>query len=192
MKSSLIALLILLATASFASADIIGWNCNADGDGAITMNNIAWNDATYEMSANGNLHWWPAHLVGDFTTDTELDPTVWVRNTVLNDGEVPPLSWTDFHLNIYMNKTFTIGGTATLPDWTVSNVTQPSFNGTQWIGTVDYLGGTPINVGDWGEFDVQLSFLGSIAYTIEMIPTPEPATLLLAGLGLFLVRRTKQ
>lgn len=182
-------LVLLLAMGALANADIIDWNCGDDGDGAIVMNSVTWDEPTYTMTCNGTQHWWPAHIRGDFTTDTELDPTVWVRNTVLNDAEVFPLIWTDYHINIYLNKEFTILDAATLPDWTVSNITQPSLVGSQWIGTVDYLAGTPINVGDWGEFDVKISFMGSIAYTMELIPTPEPATMLLAGLGLLLVRR---
>ncbi len=186
--STLSACVVLLVLVPLAAADIKGWNCAADGDTALSMNSITWDEPTYTMNCDGRLHWWPAHIVGDFTTDTEEDPIVWVRNTVYNDAEVLPLSWTDFHLNIYMNKPFTITGTATLPDWTVSNVTQPTQLSSPWIGTVDYLGGTAINFGDWGEFDVRLSFLGSIAYTIEMIPTPEPASLLMLALGTLLVR----
>jgi hypothetical protein len=56
---------------------------------------------------------------------------------------------------------------------------------------VDYLGGAAVNFGDWGEFDVQLSFLGSIAYTIEMIPTPEPTTLCMLGLVALGLRRQR-
>jgi hypothetical protein len=189
MRLSLLGGCLALALVPLAAADIIGWNCGADGDGAIVMNSVTWDEPTYTMACNGTQHWWPAHVVGDFTTDTETDPIVWVRNTVLNDGEVLPLSWTDYHLNIYMNKPFTITNTATLPDWTVSGVTQPTQQGTQWVGTVDYLGGTPVNLGDWGEFDVQLSFTGSIAYTIEMIPSPEPATLCMLGLVALFARR---
>jgi hypothetical protein len=192
MKLRLVSALIALALASLARADIIDWNCHADGDGAIVMNSVTWDEPTYTLACNGNLHWWPAHEVGYFTTDTELDPTIWVRNTVLNDGEIDPLVWSDFHINIYMNKTFTILDAATLPDWTVSNITQPTVQGSQWVGTVDYLAGTPVNLGDLGQFDVQLSFLGSISFTLELIPTPEPSTLLLVGLGGLLMLRRRR
>jgi hypothetical protein len=36
-----------------------------------------------------------------------------------------------------MDHPFSIDGTYTLPDWTVSNITQPSLQGTEWLGTVD-------------------------------------------------------
>ena len=137
--STLSACVLALALVPLAAADITAWNCADDGDGAITMNSISWDDPTYTLSCNGDQHWWPAHILGDFTTDTPDDPTIWVRNTVFNEGDVPPLTWTDYHINIYMNKTFTILDAATLPDWTVSNITQPTLVGGQWIGTVDYL-----------------------------------------------------
>jgi hypothetical protein len=186
----LVGLTVVAAVAASANADIIGWNCADDGDGAIVMNSITWDEPTYTLSCNGTQHWWPAHILGDFTTDTEEDPIVWVRNTVLNDGEVEPLVWTDYHINIYMNKPFTILDAYTPPDWTVSNVTQPTLQGTQWKGWVDYLGGAPINLGQWGQFDVELGFTGSISYTLELIPTPEPASLMLLAIGgLILLRR---
>ena len=50
-------------------------------------------------------------------------------------------------------------------------------------------GGSSVNVGDDGQFDYRISFLGSIAYCQEMIPTPEPGSLLLLSLGGLLIRR---
>jgi hypothetical protein len=181
----------LAVAASWANASIVGYNCAADGDGAIIMNSVVFDYYDYELNCNGTQHGNPAHVLGDFTTDTELDPVVWVRNTVLNDMEVEPLVWTDYHINMSMNKPFTILDAFTLPDWTF-NITQPTLQGAQWVGTVDYYAGTPVNFGQWGEFDLKVSFLGSISYCQEQIPTPEPTSLLLLGLGALVVCRTKK
>lgn len=189
----LIAGMLVLCAGAVANAEIVDWNCDADGDGAIVMNSIGFDDPTDTLTCNGTQHWKPAHILGDFTTDTELDPIVWARNTIFNDSEVAPFSWTDYHINITMNKTFSILSTATMEGWTCNNITQPTQSGSLWTGTVDFLKsgtGLPVNIGDWGQFDVKFSFLGSINFTMEMIPTPEPTTLSLLLLsGLALLRR---
>ena len=188
----LLVLMLMMSGAPLVSADIIAWDLDDDGDGAVDMDWATWEESTYELSEQCTQYWWPGHLLGSFTTDTEEDPTVWIRNTVINEGDVAPLVWTDFHINIYMNKTFTILD-AVVPepsDWQVYEVTQPTLQAGQWVGSVDYLGGTPISYGDEGQFDVKVSFLGSINYCLELIPTPEPTSLLLCGLGgLVLIRR---
>jgi hypothetical protein len=193
---NLLVVLAACAIAPLAGADIIGWNCAPDGDGAIVLNSPpTWEEdlsGVYTLGMNETQYWWPAHMLGSFTTDTETDPVVWIRNEVLNDGTIPPLVWTDYHLNITMSHDFAITGAATLPDWIVQNITQPTLQGTEWVGSVDYLGGTPVNLGDWGQFDVQLTFVGSVTFTIEMIPTPEPTSLLLLALGGLLLRGGKR
>jgi len=187
----LVAAAVLAAALPIARAEIIGWDLDDDGDGAVILEWAAWDAETYTLYEGCTQYWWPGHLLGSFTTDTEEDPTVWIRNTVYNEGDVEPLIWTDFHINVYMNKPFTILD-AVVPDpsdWFVQQIVQPTQQGMQWVGSVDYLGGTPIYLGEFGQFDFQISFLGSINYCLELIPTPEPASLTLLALGLSLLRR---
>jgi hypothetical protein len=199
-KQGLIVLAVL-TSASLAGADIIAWNCDDDGDGAIVMGTPAWEDlgnSEYRLTMTGVQDWWPAHVQGDFTTDTELDPKVWLIETVENSADIQPLIWTDYHIAIGMTKPFTISNVVAPDDWTW--VITPPVAGQQlpnkppgtlgYVGIVDYYAGTAIAPGDSGDFGFAMTFAGSIAFCTEQIPTPEPATASLLALGaLTLLRR---
>jgi hypothetical protein len=91
-----------------------------------------------------------------------------------------------------MTKSFSISTSVIAPDdWTyeitqpVSGMPLPNNNGTGWVGTIDYYIGTglPIGIGQSGDFGFKISFVGSVAFCTEQIPTPEPATMTLFALG---------
>jgi hypothetical protein len=201
MRIKYLALLTILmcAITPIANADITGWTCADDGDGAIVMNpNPSWTEdaAGYHIGMSGTQYWAPAHIGGDFTTDTPTDPTVWIVENVDNQTG---FTWTDYHIAIGMNKNFSIAGVVAPPDWTYT-ITAPAAGrqmpnnppgtlGT--VGYINYFAGTPIAVGDSGSFGAVVSFLGSVAFSTEQVPTPEPATLSILGLGAMALLRKR-
>ena len=195
-----IAFLSLIFSTSLVNAVIIDWNCDDDGDGAIVMDDqlttFTYDSGSneYTLSLDGKQYWDPAHVEGDFTTDTELDPIVWIAETVENQTT---FDWTDYHIDIGMTKDFSISTSVIAPDYWTSVITQPTSGqplpngGTGWLGSIDYYIGTgsPIIVGDSGDFGFKISFLGSVDFCTEQTPTPEPATICLLGLGALVLRR---
>jgi hypothetical protein len=198
-RAFLISLILLLAVPC-VNASIVGWNCADDGDGAIVMGPATLTDNgdhDYDLSMSGEHYWFPAHVAGDFTTDTELDPSVRIIEGVENDTT---FDWTDYHITIGMSHTFSfVTSGLMMPDgWTaevsaVSAGTMPN-GGSGYIGTIDYVNdtGDPIVIGDEGDFGFKISFSGSISYCTEQIPTPEPATIALLGLGALAVMRKRR
>jgi hypothetical protein len=194
-RTSLIGLVTVIAIVFPANADIIDWDAADDGDGAIVCT-TEWDEITYELFVDGVQYWDPGHVLGYFTTDTEADPTVWFRNSVVNEYDIEPLVWTDYHITMTMNKTFNILAADTMDDWSYSYTPTATYDPdlALWVGTVDYVmdaGGEPIDYLDEGQFDFQVSFVGSVTFCQEMVPTPEPSGLLILGLGALLLRRPR-
>jgi len=204
-KKILVAFLVIsLVSASLVNATITDWRCDDDGDGAIVMGTPALtydsNVNEYSLSMSGTQNWYPAHVVGDFNTNTELDPTVWIAETVDNNTT---FAWTDYHITIGMTKSFSISTSVIAPDnWTFI-ITQPSVlgggqtlpnGGTGWLGTIDYYvgAGSPIGIGQSGDFGFKVSFVGSVAFCTEQIPTPEPTTLALLSIGALAFMRRRR
>lgn len=194
-------LVVSLAVVFPVNAVIIDYNCADDGDGAIVMGPTTLTHDSgldeYTLSMSGVQNWYPAHVEGNFITDTELDPTVWIAETVDNQTN---FAWTDYHITIGMTKTFSISTSVIAPDYWTSVVTQPTTGGqplpnggTGWLGTIDYYvdAGAPIGIGGSGDFGFKVSFVGSVAFCTEQIPTPEPATMALLSLGALVLRRRK-
>lgn len=203
-KNLLVAFLVVcLLSVSLVNADIVSWNCADDGDGGIVMNTPTWSynsgSDEYTLSMTGKQNFYPAHVIGDFTTDTEEDPTVWIAETVDNNTT---FAWTDYHITIGMTKSFSISTSVITPDdWTFI-ITQPSVlgggqllpnGGTGWLGTIDYYMGTgsAIGIGQSGDFGFKVSFAGSVDFCTEQIPTPEPATMTLLCIGALALTKRK-
>jgi hypothetical protein len=190
--------LLLIVVAPFANASITGWNCDDDGDGAIVMDTpiLTPVGGEYELTMDGVQHWFPAHVEGDFITDTPEDPTVNILEDIENSTT---FAWTDYHIAFGMVQSFTFVS-ATMPSgWTavISSVTPgqiPNGGPMGYVGTIDYYqsAGLPINIGDIGTFGFKVSFFGSTAFSTEQIPTPEPTTIALLGIGAISVIRRRR
>ncbi len=199
MKKLLTAILIIVFTSSFVNAAIVEWNCDDDGDGATVMD-----DTTalvhdigdeYTLSMSGTQNWSPAHIEGDFITDTELDPKVWIIEEVDNQTS---FAWTGYQIIIGMTKTFTISSVMAPDNWTFAITSTvagslPNGGGPGYVGIVNYYAdpGYEIAIGDSGDFGLKVEFLGTVAFCTEQTPIPEPMTLGLLGLGALALRRKK-
>lgn len=196
---------IFLVLTSPAGAVITDWNCAADGDGAIVMAGTpGWQDtglneddiATYTMTMDGAQYSGPAHVLGDFITDTETDPIVWIMEDVDN---ATGFTWTGYEFEVFMSKPFTITGVTAPMGWTyavspiLSGQPLPVGVGTGWMGVVTYTAnpGYEIVNGDTGTFGVRVKFDGTVAFCTQQTPIPEPMTIAMLGLGGLLLKRKK-
>jgi len=200
--SAILCVLVLLFAVSTVNASITGWNCADDGDGAIVMSPATWTDNgshNYDLSMSGAQYWGPGHVAGEFTTDTDLDPTVRIIEDISNDTT---FDWADYHITIGMTHMFTfVNAGLLMPDgWTVTigavtNGTIPNGGGDGYVGTIDYVKGPTgdvVAMGDDGTFDLKISFSGSTSFCLQQVPTPEPATIILLGLGAVAAIRRKR
>jgi hypothetical protein len=191
--STLVIMSAVLAFATFSYADITGNTIADDGDGVVScytygFEKIGEHDFSLDIDGSHN-RWEAGHIQGDIITDTELDPSLTLNNVIDNDTG---FTWTDYHVKVTMNKTFTLDNvTISNPGWTYV-VTAPSPVGSNWIGYINYYAGTPIPSLGAISFSYRMNFLGGASFQEELMPTPEPGTFVLVAcglLGLFVMRR---
>jgi len=193
--SAFLCILLLFAVSS-VNATIVDWSCTNDSANFVISSPPVWTQdgITIDGSQSGK----PAILSGSITTDTEgFDPTVGIIEDVQNDTS---FAWTDYHIAIGMNKTFSILNTGLMtPDgwYSVITAVAPGITptgGNGWVGTVDYYQGTgdPVAIGDDGLFGFKVSFTGSTLYCTGQNPTPEPTMIILLGLGAIAVIKRRR
>jgi hypothetical protein len=172
----------------------------SDGDGAFLCPTNTLNPGgavEANLSIVGNQFRSPGHMFVDVVTDTELDPTITLNNVIDNDTS---FGWAGYQVNIFMNKSFTINfATLNAPSgWSVTPFAPVAVNtSSNWFGQFTFTGSPAIMPAGQIDFTYQVSFLGSVRFTQEMIPiaVPEPAAaslLLGGGLLLGLMRRQRK
>jgi hypothetical protein len=152
-------------------------------------NSYAWNSEGMDMAGNlyGNMgdH---GSIYGNIYTDSPEDPTFTIHTAVDNDTS---FGWASMHVNVWMANTFTISAptvyypTTTQAGWSGVIATQPLFNGSVWVGELDYTGPVPIGIGETLDFSYKITFTGAVDYpfTQQMVPAPEPSAFSLVMVG---------
>ena len=138
-----------------------------------------------------------AILAAFLAIPTLVNAALWFDETLNNDTD---FAWTGYHIDVGMADAFTISHTNVIAptDWTFI-VTDPIAGlipggGPGYVGTINYSIGTgnSIDIGQSGDFGFKVSFLGSVNFTTELIPTvPEPATITLLCIGALALLRKK-
>jgi hypothetical protein len=186
MKERSILLLVALAglTCSISNASIT--NVTAYGGTAVDC-------YFYSFGSPGDLFTMMSHqnakgkIWGNILTDTAEDPTLTLQNTIDNQTA---FSWTAYHVDVSMNNPFAIASPSVLNSgWTFGAPVQPVWNGSAYVGQIDFYAGTPVAIGQILSFSYQIVFSGatSFNFTESLTPVPEPGVLsLLLGGGLLL------
>jgi hypothetical protein len=176
----------IFASVTFSHADITNTTLSAYSDGVMSCNFYGLYQIGFQQfrqTLHGNhLTFATGTISGDILTDTELDPSLTLLHSIENDTG---FTWTDYHLKITLNKTFSLSNVTVDNGWTYLT-TAPTQTGSDWIGYVDYYSGTPIANGGVLNFGYTMSFVGSVSFSEELTPTsvPEPGTLALLACGL--------
>jgi len=186
---------VVVCAASLARADITDAQFYPDSDGNIVVNYVNWSwdqaSTTCSLWADETQHDTPGHVFANFITNEAGDPFAWIYKDVTNDTD---FVWTDYHINVWLNRPFTIVSASEPTGWLAPVITDPVQQGAIWYGSVDYYSGGPaydVQIGSEATFDLRLWWQsGTANFSIEQIPTPEPGSLGLLALGaLVLLRR---
>jgi hypothetical protein len=191
--------LLAFGLALSAQATITNFLFSASYDGSLYNCVSNFNADAQSLTMSAEQLWGPSRDQGILYADSIGDPTAKKLYQIGNDTG---LTWSDYHVNVYLDRAFSISNAfTTLPaDWSVV-ITAPVLNPTpvyfgagEYVGHVDYFAGTLVPNGSELDFQYTLGFGGSLTYRFadELNPTfvPEPGTLSLAALaGLFLMRR---
>jgi hypothetical protein len=176
---------LFLTGLTTARANVTNVTYGTDSSGALYCPVYNWPGGT-AINIYGYQYFGPGSINFNVATDSSGDPTLTLGNTILNDTS---FAWTGYEVTVTMNQTFSLSSALVTvpPDWTVSSVVQPGAPVAGiYTGNIFLSAGTPVQIDQSLAFSYNLSFLGSVAFTETLTPTPEPGTcsLLLGGLAL--------
>ena len=178
----------LLVGAGFSRANITNYNIwNYDTSVMTCSYGFQTNGpGDYQLSIDGTHNLWDVGRIGgNIFTDTELDPTLTLDNSIDNDTGV---TWNDYHVTITMSQPFSFSNIGVANSGWTYNPTAPVLVGSDWIGYVDYYAGTPVLPNNSIlDFSLSVTFTGSTSFEEDLMPStvPEPTTTgcFLLGLG---------
>jgi hypothetical protein len=185
-----------LICCSVGHASITNAWWNDDGDGALVCSGWSYSGNSLYMQGIEYSATTPGHMLGWVQTTDPTDPTLTLGSAVNNDSGQ---AWISYQVNVIMSTPFTFvapGPTVNNPlnDWSVASVIAPTlqvggnYNG-DYLGTIDYAGGTPVGVGQELDYLYSIHFTGASSYTFTqesipgVAPVPEPGTIALLAIG---------
>lgn len=183
MKKSIVALLVVaLAGVATASAGISNWQAIWLDNSPYDMNATGW---TWNSQA---LTWtqWESYVapgqdlaIAQATAFADVDPIIHITKTVTNGST---FAWTDYHIGVSGSAGVGyIAGSATSNVF--GTIVENGNNIDFYAPNVVPIGGTVTFA-----FDVLIP-AGPFSFDISQLPTPEPASFALLGLGALLIRR---
>ena len=184
MKTFVSAISLVLVISSLANASLVDYDCAVSDSGTfqVTGFNIGPQGSDYSLDMDGIQYGQSAHFSGFFKTNSK-PITIEISEQIINQTS---FAWHGYKIYISMSKEFAIGQAALPVGWT-SLVKQPVFvsdeNFGGWLGEIDFKGDVPIEYGDFVTLMFNLSFEGKTDFCTTHIANPEPASLLLLGLG---------
>ena len=192
MKSLFVAL-TLIASVTLTHANITGVSLyvSPSSDMTCTYN---WS-AGYPLSVIGSQSGTAAAtLYGSVTTDSPLDPTLVITESISNSTLA---TWSDYHVTISMPTNFSFSNVSvTTPGGWTSTVTQP---GPSNIGSLDFNALSSsgyITPGETLAYAFSITFNGPVNFTETAMPSvvPEPSAVGMGAVGglLMLIARARR
>ena len=198
MKKILLTVLVSFLgwTASHASVtgvEVLDW-----AGGIYCSQPLLQSDASGQSAAMSGSQWLNSGSMEiNIAANSTIDPILSIGNSINNTSS---FAWSEYIVTLSMNQSFSINSAnVTVPsDWTASITapTGPDISGN-YIGTIDYLAGTPVAVNGTLNFNYVVQFTGSLSYTltenVQAVPEPGLNSLmaggLLMGISLIVIRR---
>jgi hypothetical protein len=200
----LVSVVATLACGSVSRASITNAWWNDNGSGALVCSTWNYLGDTLTMTGVQHNNSVPGIMLGWVQTTDPLDPTLTLSSAVNNDSGQ---AWIAYQVNVVMSNPFsfvTPGPTVNNPfnDWNVASVIAPTlqvggiYNG-EYLGTINFAGGTPVGVGDELDYLFSIHFTGATSFSftestmVQTVPEPGTATLLAIG-GLAFAMRLRR